>query len=231
MRRAILSTLDHLTGKSHDYCSVGGWCWFKNADKEECVVDLTIHYFPLLLPIYTDLTRVSLLERCLNTMTQNANESLNAEIWRRSPKASWCSLHSVYVGTCMAVINFNAGAKEGCRIQRHLGLKIGSSSSNYAAKKDEVRQDVNWVSRVKEYKEIKPADLVRQQGKVRKLAHDVQVRSQKAADKAQKAADKTQKAADKAQKVKTGRAPSVGRGRCRGRGKKPDYDAYVPGGI
>ncbi|KOC58868.1 hypothetical protein WH47_01392, partial [Habropoda laboriosa] len=35
-----------------------------------------------LLPIYKDLSRDDLLERCLEAFTQNSNESFDATIWR-----------------------------------------------------------------------------------------------------------------------------------------------------
>ena len=41
------------------------------------------------MPIYTDLSRKSLLSRCLDAYTQNPNEALNHLIWTRCPKRTY----------------------------------------------------------------------------------------------------------------------------------------------
>ena len=139
MKRAILATLYHATGTGHEYCPVDGWCKAKNSEGKAPKPDMPANYFPLLEPIYLDLSSDELLSQCSNVSTQNANECLNSVIWKHSPKTGWCSLRSVYIGTCMAVIGFNAGAREVLGIQYHLGLQVGKSTATYATRKDESR--------------------------------------------------------------------------------------------
>lgn len=129
--------------------------------------------------------------------------SVNAEIWRHSPKVSWGAEHSVYVVTCMAVIGFNSGAKEVCSIQRHLGIRIGKSSAVHAQRKDRERIESTKSKRaVKPHKWMPPEEYENQKGKV--------VRVTKGALDAVTA---------------RGRGRSPGRGRGRGRGTE-----YQPGG-
>ena len=41
---------------------------------------------------YGDLTKGEELSRCLHGHTQNANETFNAMIWERAPKANYCDV-------------------------------------------------------------------------------------------------------------------------------------------
>ena len=178
MRKAILATLYHSTGKSHDYCPVDGWCCVRDSrlsgDSDRVhKPDMPLPYFDLLVNIYEDLSTDELLSRCSSVSTQNANESLNAEIWRHNPKVNWCGERSLYAGICMAVIGFNAGAKEVCSIQRHLGIAIGKNSAAHAKKKDEERTESLRLKRsVKAHKSVATADVENRKAKVARLAAD-----------------------------------------------------------
>lgn len=83
----IFSTKKH---PQHENCPIGvdSWCkWQKSVALNQDPLDVDLA--PLLgkemkkhlLPIYEDLSKDDLLERCLGGHTQNTNESFNATVW------------------------------------------------------------------------------------------------------------------------------------------------------
>ncbi|XP_044592130.1 uncharacterized protein LOC123270228 [Cotesia glomerata] len=79
----------------HHKCMSGenSWCSYQKALATTGVENFNHDYTPLpqdvieaIKPIYEDLSKDELLERCLGGFTQNANESLNQLIWRIAPK-------------------------------------------------------------------------------------------------------------------------------------------------
>ena len=60
-------------------------------------------------PIYGDLTKEEEVSKCLHGQTQNANESFNAMIWERAPKANYCGLNILKLCVYDAIASFNYG--------------------------------------------------------------------------------------------------------------------------
>lgn len=61
-----------------------------------------------LLPIYEELSRKNLLERCLSAHTQNANKSFNSTcVWRLTPKHLNCGFKTIEIVAFIAVSVFN----------------------------------------------------------------------------------------------------------------------------
>lgn len=60
--------------------------------------DLYIGMLEPVLTVYKRLSDTKLLERCMRVATQNANECLNGEIWRRCPKTQWLSRTNIMIG-------------------------------------------------------------------------------------------------------------------------------------
>ncbi|KYQ55491.1 hypothetical protein ALC60_05553, partial [Trachymyrmex zeteki] len=50
-----------------------------------------------ILPIYENLSKEDLLQRCLGGYTQNANESFNSTVWRLAPKHLHCGLKIIEI--------------------------------------------------------------------------------------------------------------------------------------
>ena len=76
-------------------------------------------------PIYADLTKEDELSKCLHGKTQNANESFNAMIWKRAPKANYCRLTILKLGVYDAVASFNYGGKATLHLFVLLNIKAG----------------------------------------------------------------------------------------------------------
>ncbi|XP_074103953.1 uncharacterized protein LOC141530632 [Cotesia typhae] len=166
MKKAIMATYDHIFSTTenpqHDNCPEGvdSWCkWQKaialNRDpREENLApllgeDLKQH----LLPIYQDLSKDDLLERCLGGHTQNANESFNATVWRLSPKHLHSGLKVVEISAYIAAGIFNEGYTSILRIMNLLNLNIGTYAKIFADSTDEeriTRQNRKSLSETKE---------------------------------------------------------------------------------
>lgn len=54
-------------------------------------------------PIFKDLSKKSLLEKCLKKKTQNPNELFNNIIWSHVPKTIFVGLRTLKLGVDMAV--------------------------------------------------------------------------------------------------------------------------------
>lgn len=103
----------------------------------------------------------------MRVATQNANECLNGEIWRRCPKTQWLSRTNIMIGehnsmhinltlckcftyqqsvnhyhtgATMGVLTFNCGREQKItEIQAEFGLVAGAKTLENARKKDERR--------------------------------------------------------------------------------------------
>ena len=60
-------------------------------------------------PVYEDLSKLELLERCVGAHTQNSNESFNSTVWRLAPKSKFSSNTIVETASHIAVCMFNEG--------------------------------------------------------------------------------------------------------------------------
>lgn len=152
MKKAIMATYEHIFSTKekpqHDNCPVGvdSWCkWQKaialNQDprNEDLAPLLGEDIKKHLLPIYQNLSKDDLLERCLGGHTQNANESFNATVWRLSPKHLHCGLKVVEISAYIAAGIFNEGYTSVLKIMNLLNLTIGTYAKVFAHNSDEER--------------------------------------------------------------------------------------------
>lgn len=165
MKNAIMATFDHLISTNekpmHAKCPAGAQSWCKwqveKAAGERKEFD---HPAPLhpdvqrhILPIFEDLSRYDLLERCLGGHTQNANESFNSTVWRLAPKHLHCGLKVIEIAAYIAAGIFNEGYYAVMKIFNILELKIGPQCRMYAENQDAQRvkrQEQRSKSRTKE---------------------------------------------------------------------------------
>lgn len=152
MKKAIFATYYHMcsTDKepNHTYCPSGvdSWCHWKKAEAMEVDPTLIPHPAPLhpdvkehLLPIYEDLSKDDLLNRCLGGHTQNANESFNNLIWRLAPKHLHSGSKTVEISAYIAAGVFNEGLSTILRVMNAMEIIVGKQSLAYAQLKDSER--------------------------------------------------------------------------------------------
>ncbi|KYQ49219.1 hypothetical protein ALC60_11725 [Trachymyrmex zeteki] len=149
MRKAIMATFYHYTSTNekpqHDGCPPGAdsWCKWRVAQALGQEFD---HPDPLhedvqkhIRPIYEDLSRDDLLERCLGGHTQNANESFNAIVWRLAPKHLNCGKKIIEIAAFLAAGMFNEGFSFVLQTMQHLNIVIEKQSKGFADNDDKRR--------------------------------------------------------------------------------------------
>ena len=76
-------------------------------------------------PIFDDLSKPELLEKCTHGLTQNVNECLNGLIWNRCPKTTYVEQQTVALATYLAVLKFNDGDISFIKIFQDMDIKPG----------------------------------------------------------------------------------------------------------
>lgn len=151
MKREVMATLHHKMSTDeepqHDGCPEGADSWSTwqkakfndelNNYKHKPAMKKEI--YTAILPVYQDLSRDELLERCLGGYTQNANESFNATIWALAPKTIHSGKEVVEIASNLAACNFNEGLNGILKVMRVLQLDIGETCHSFCAKADSER--------------------------------------------------------------------------------------------
>ena len=91
------------------------------------------------MPVFQDLSKTELLEKCLHGKTQNCNEALNAFIWNRLPKEIFIGPYVLEMGVCSAALSFNSGTSAMLRIFEELGMTSDYYTRKYCKMKNEKR--------------------------------------------------------------------------------------------
>lgn len=132
MATAIKATLFHVASTDSDpqhHLFPDGddsWCGYKR-EKEtyqhknglpKCIVEE-------IQPIFDDLSKLELLKKCTNGLTQNVNQCLNGLIWDRCPKTTNVEQETVALATYLAVLKFNDGDTSFLKIFGDLDIEPG----------------------------------------------------------------------------------------------------------
>ena len=120
MYRAIWAVFHHSLSNDekhdHQFCPSGSdsWCKYNRglANDEEPTKHtpkLPMDLSTFIKPVFTELSKLELLEKCVLGATQNQNESFNNIVWTRNPKTGFCSVEIVEIAVNLAAITFNHG--------------------------------------------------------------------------------------------------------------------------
>ncbi|XP_025995458.2 uncharacterized protein LOC105204411 [Solenopsis invicta] len=150
MKNAIWATYYHQQSTDdnfqHDMNGENSWCPYQKALATTGVENFQHNYTPLpedviqaIKPIYEDLSKDKLLERCLGGFTQNANESLNQLIWRIPPKKLSGSKQIVEFAAYVAACTFNEGAGVFLSFLSDMNVSLRPSAYEYARLEDSCR--------------------------------------------------------------------------------------------
>ncbi|XP_065066739.1 uncharacterized protein LOC135692514 [Rhopilema esculentum] len=150
MANEVKASLYHLASSEetpqHHLCPKGkdSWCgWqrdFANGTNQyqhkkglpKAVIDAVI-------PIYDSLADHTLLSRCLDSYTQNPNESLNNLVWKRCPKKIYQGKKVVELCTASAVATYNDGLASVARVLGQLGIVPGYHTTMGILKRNNAR--------------------------------------------------------------------------------------------
>jgi len=153
MKNDIWATYYHYSSNDknpqHEKCPSGedSWCeWQKAAAadalksfKHSYAVFLPSKVLEAMKPIYEDLSRDALLQRCLGGFTQNNNESLNQLIWKISPKVYSETFTIVQIAANVAACTFNEGSIALLAFMEEMHIGTGPSSHEWARQVDDLR--------------------------------------------------------------------------------------------
>lgn len=150
MHEAIWATFDHYSSTDanphHERCPTGeeSWCSYQRAQARNEAFQhdykpLPSNVLDAIRPIYNDLSKETLLERCVGGFNQNNNESFNQLIWKISPKIVSSGAIVVNLAAYIAVGLFNEGSKSLLFYLNSIGVSCGHNAHEYADKMDEAR--------------------------------------------------------------------------------------------
>lgn len=147
MIKSVQATLLHVNSSDetshHHLCPTGhnSWCKYQVAKARN---ETYHHKHPpipeaivqLLKPIYACLGSRSLLEKCVDGYTQNANESLHSVVWKLCPKVLHLGKVAVDVACALAVSSWNDGWSSIRGISERLDSKLTPFAESYLQSKD-----------------------------------------------------------------------------------------------
>lgn len=90
-------------------------------------------------PIFERLSEESLLTRCLQGLTQNQNESVNAQLWSKCSRTTFVGVRRVRIAVCETVTVFNTGAANKAVIMDLSGVNPGASMLKALREQDKKR--------------------------------------------------------------------------------------------
>jgi len=126
MKEAILAVFYHLLETPcHVHCDAS-WCTYKIWQQKKASGAIPRNTSPpphkhvipdkvseYIYPVFEELSRSDLLERCLWGATQNPNESFHNVIWSLTSKTSFFSTTTLRFALHLAVLQFNLGRHTG----------------------------------------------------------------------------------------------------------------------
>lgn len=159
MRTAIWATYNHYSSTNenpkHELCPAGAesWCEWQRAyaelenkkseAKNKKFYTHLRHFADCVLtaikPIYEDLSKQELLDRCVGGFTQNNNESYNQLIWKISPKILPSGLIPIEIAAYVSPCVFNEGSKALLQIMQTMGISTGPNAHAFVADEDQER--------------------------------------------------------------------------------------------
>ena len=83
-----------------------------------------------------DLSKNTLLVKCLHGKAQNANEALNNFIWTKCPKNVYVEGEVLEMRVCSAIVNFNDGACGTLNVFKNANMEPGYFTAMYCNKND-----------------------------------------------------------------------------------------------
>ena len=182
--KSVQATLLHVNSSDeaprHNLCPTGkdSWCKYQVAKahneeyhhKHPPIPDAIIQ---LIKPIYAHLGSRSLLEKCVDGYTQNANESLHSVVWKLCPKVLHLGKEAVDTACALAVCSWNDGVSSFQAIAEHLETPLTLSAAAQLQYRD--------IARVKKarYRVSEQAKMLRRRARRRRKGlEDTQQRTE-----------------------------------------------------
>ena len=146
MAKAVKACLFHVASTDenpqHHLCPEGNdnWCGYQtDSQTYQHKAGIPGPIVELVEPIFDDLAKPALLEKCTHGLTQNVNECLNRLIWDRCPKSTYVEQETVTLATYLAVLKFNDGDISFLKIFEDLDIEPGYFTCKGSQDCDEAR--------------------------------------------------------------------------------------------
>eukprot|EP00112_Aurelia_sp_Birch-Aquarium-sp1_P013118 Seg2774.2 transcript_id=Seg2774.2/GoldUCD/mRNA.D3Y31 product="hypothetical protein" protein_id=Seg2774.2/GoldUCD/D3Y31 len=163
MRNDLIGGLHHITSTDakpqHSKCPKGAnsWCgWQRDKANKTKKLKHTHNVDQAVIdeikPIYEQLRDKALLSQCLDSFTQNPNESLNHLIWARCPKKVYTGKKVVELSVASAVTHFNDGSASIAAVLGCLGICPGFYANEGIITSNRKRL---YVANKKSYEKVK----------------------------------------------------------------------------
>lgn len=179
MKNDIWATFDHYRSTDkhpfHDKCPTGSesWCSWQRARAEGTLDDFQHEYKALpddvlkvIKPIYQNLSKDELLQRCVGGFNQNNNESLNQLIWKITPKVIPCGSLIVEIAAYTASAMFNEGHTVLLKFFEALGISCGRNMHSYIRQEDKSRIE---IAERRVHENTREARMLRRQQQIKVL--------------------------------------------------------------
>ena len=152
----------------HQYCPEGAesWCKYNQALALHQALPSHVPAIPADLqqyikPVFDDLCKEGLLEKCLLGATQNQNECFNSLVWARAPKIEYVGRPTIEITVSHSVLVFNSGRQAMVEPMKRQGIVAGPvcnahlrSQDAKCVKRAQIRESVAF-KRHRKLKQIK----------------------------------------------------------------------------
>ena len=123
--------------KQHERCPRNGWSHPAQYDDKKRLPHVFI-VIEQLKPLYERLSSHTLLDRCLQGLTQNQNEALN-RVLCKCPKTKFCGMNKVTLAVTETVAHFNTGAASKAVLMKTSGVSPDVNMLTALRKCDKIR--------------------------------------------------------------------------------------------
>ncbi|KYN50131.1 hypothetical protein ALC62_00159 [Cyphomyrmex costatus] len=153
----------------HQFCPAGenSWCFYQTAKARGVRTGLHIKnigtpinklVFDKILPVFVRLSDESLLSRCTQGRTQNANECLHSLIWNKCPKEIFVSKKRLQIAVAEAISQYNDGFRKSTfAFLESLNFSLGTVGDKIAHRRDQKRAKQGKDRNNKMYQKVRKA--------------------------------------------------------------------------
>ena len=154
MRDAIWASLLHCCSTDeqphHRRCPQGinSWCFYNKAlaegrrpspHEDHCGTAISPQVLQSIIPIYQRMSSPELLKKITHGKTQNANESVNSQIWLHCPKEVFVGADWLSAAVAEAVAKFNRGNFHLAQVLDFMNIPVNTITLSFIEKMDRER--------------------------------------------------------------------------------------------
>ena len=89
--KPMIQDNSQLLDEQYSLCPKDSWCiYWSYREKHNDQKHLKLVFIEVMKPLFINLSKNELLNRCLQGLTQNQNEAINGLLWSKCPKTKFC---------------------------------------------------------------------------------------------------------------------------------------------